>query len=169
MMNVLDSSHTPRERARDLLSRLSVEQKISQLFDMMITGDPDEALAPYPDGVGEVVVARQTRSPEDAAELHRQIIDARLWLKPAVFRPVLQVEAISGLLGPGATSFPTAIGLAATFNPDAVREMTEIIRGQMLATGIRRALSPVMDVSRDPRWGAGWARLTVRIQPCPPR
>lgn len=34
-----------------------------------------------------------------------------------------------------------------------VEEMAEIIRGQMLAIGVRQALSPVMDVARDPRWG----------------
>jgi beta-glucosidase len=129
-----------------------VPQKIGQLLCKMFTGDPEQTLADYPHGVGEALSAGMSRTPEEAAAFNREIIDA-VMEKTGGIPPVLQAEAISGLISPAATSFPSAIGLAATFNPQAVFDMTEIIRKQMLSVGIRRACSPVMDVSRDPRWG----------------
>lgn len=68
--------------------------------------------------------------------------------------PVLiHEEACSGYLTKGATIFPQAIGLAASFDPGLVNEMAAIIRAQMMALGARQALAPLLDVTRDPRWG----------------
>jgi beta-glucosidase len=53
----------------------------------------------------------------------------------------------------GATTFPQAINLASTFDPDLVKEMTTAIRKEMRAVGAHQGLSPVLDVLRDPRWG----------------
>jgi beta-glucosidase len=53
----------------------------------------------------------------------------------------------------GATSFPQAIGLAATWEPELVTAMTDSIRQQMRAIGAHHALAPVIDINRDPRWG----------------
>jgi beta-glucosidase len=49
--------------------------------------------------------------------------------------------------------YPTAIALAATWNPDGVKEMADLVRRQMRSIGLLQALSPVMDVARDARWG----------------
>jgi beta-glucosidase len=49
--------------------------------------------------------------------------------------------------------FPTSIGLAATWSPELVQEMADVIRKQMIRVGVRQALSPNMDVALDPRWG----------------
>ena len=68
---------------------------------------------------------------------------------PAIFH----VEALNGIVSPQFTSFPTSIGLAATWNPEGVEQMADLIRRQMKAIGHRQALSPVMDVARDARWG----------------
>ena len=62
-------------------------------------------------------------------------------------------EALNGVVAPGFTAFPTAIGLAATWDPEAVGEMADIMRRQMRAVGMLHALAPVMDVARDARWG----------------
>jgi beta-xylosidase len=68
---------------------------------------------------------------------------------PAIFHN----EAMSGVVAPHFTAFPTPVGLAATWDPAAVEEMADIIRRQMRAVGLLQALSPVIDVARDPRWG----------------
>ena len=52
-----------------------------------------------------------------------------------------------------APSFQQSIGAAATFDPELVGAMATTIRQRMLATGARQALVPVLDVTRDPRWG----------------
>ena len=60
---------------------------------------------------------------------------------------------MSGVVAPHFTQFPTSIGLAATWDPAATQEMADIVRRQMRAVGQFQALSPVLDVARDARWG----------------
>lgn len=66
---------------------------------------------------------------------------------------LIQAEALSGFLSGGHMVFPTPVGLAATFSPDLVEEMTDVIRRQMRRVGVRHALSPNLDLGLDPRWG----------------
>ena len=68
---------------------------------------------------------------------------------------LIQAEALSGFLSGGHMVFPTPVGLAATWSPDLVEKMTDVIRGQMRRVGVRHALSPNLDISLDPRWGRG--------------
>ena len=56
-------------------------------------------------------------------------------------------------MGPGATSFAQAIGLASTWDPSLVQEVAGVIGRQVRAVSGRLALSRVHDVARDPRWG----------------
>jgi beta-glucosidase len=53
----------------------------------------------------------------------------------------------------GATCFPQTIGVASTWEPELARLIGETIRIQMKAAGAHQALAPLMDVTRDPRWG----------------
>jgi beta-glucosidase len=62
-------------------------------------------------------------------------------------------EALHGLMAQGSTFFPQAIGLASTWNPELVREVFTATAAEMRARGGNYALSPVLDLARDPRWG----------------
>ena len=66
---------------------------------------------------------------------------------------IVHEECCAGFTARGATQFPQAIGLASTWNPALVEEMTRVIRAQMRAVGAHQALAPVLDLARDPRWG----------------
>jgi beta-glucosidase len=66
---------------------------------------------------------------------------------------LIHVEALNGFMSGGHMVFPTAIGLAATWSPELVEQMADLIRQQMRRVGVRQALAPVMDVALDPRWG----------------
>jgi beta-glucosidase len=66
---------------------------------------------------------------------------------------ILHEEALHGLVAPGATSFPSAIALAATFDPALVEEVFTTAARQTRARGVTHVLAPVVDVARDPRWG----------------
>jgi beta-glucosidase len=66
---------------------------------------------------------------------------------------LLHAEALNGFLAGGHMVFPTAIGLAATWSTELVEQMADLIRRQMRRIGMRHALSPVLDVALDPRWG----------------
>mgnify|MGYP002508208354 FL=1 len=53
----------------------------------------------------------------------------------------------------GGTLFPAQINVGCTWEPELVEEMTKIIGQESKAVGINSAMSPVIDVARDPRWG----------------
>ena len=62
-------------------------------------------------------------------------------------------EAMSGVVAPGFTAFPTPIALAASWDLSAVQEMADVVRRQMRSVGLRQALGRVSDIARDARWG----------------
>ena len=62
-------------------------------------------------------------------------------------------EALHGLMQDGATSFPQAIGLAATFDTSLMHQVARAIAAETRSRGIRQVLSPVLNIARDVRWG----------------
>jgi beta-glucosidase len=63
-------------------------------------------------------------------------------------------EALHGYVARDATSFPQAIGLASSFDPDLVtQKIFSVAAREMRARGANLALAPVVDVAREPRWG----------------
>ncbi|TYT63380.1 glycoside hydrolase family 3 N-terminal domain-containing protein [Natrialba swarupiae] len=62
-------------------------------------------------------------------------------------------ECLSGYMGPEATTFPQMLGMASAWNPDLLETVTGTIRGELEGIGTVHALSPVLDVARDLRWG----------------
>ncbi len=68
--------------------------------------------------------------------------------------PVLfHEEGLHGYAALGATSFPQAIALASSWDPDLVREVNAVTAREIRARGVHQALTPVVDIARDPRWG----------------
>lgn len=62
-------------------------------------------------------------------------------------------ECLTGFTTMGATTFPTPLGLAATFNEDTIESVTNVIGKDMRSVGVHHGLSPVLDLVRDYRWG----------------
>jgi beta-xylosidase len=93
------------------------------------------------------------KTPEELARavnaIQRYLVTETRLKIPAIFHN----EAMSGVVAPGFTAFPTSVGLAATWDSAATEAMADIIRRQMRAVGLLQALAPVMDVARDSRWG----------------
>jgi beta-glucosidase len=158
----LQPDRAASRRVEDLLDRMTVEEKVAQLTavrpdEVTVDGELDGALARerLSNGVGHLtrVGGHGGFEPGRVAELVRELqsflaAETRLGV-PAIPHE----ECLSGYMGPGGSTFPQAIGLASTFDPDLVEETSRRIRGQLLAVGARHALSPVLDVGRDPRWG----------------
>jgi beta-glucosidase len=141
------------ERAEDLLSRMTLEQKVAQLQCAMVAGDdPVKMLEPFKDGIGEVASFSSQDSVESLIAFNKKVVDT-VKRNPLGIPPIIHVEAVTGVNCVGSTIFPSSIALGATFSPDTVLEMAKIVSKQMLTVGFRQALSPVMDVARDPRWG----------------
>jgi beta-glucosidase len=151
------------------MSRMSLEEKAAQMLciwnlkkEMLLDDDGrfDQAKATehfgHGHGLGQVGRPADFGSatgPRESAELTNGIQrffveNTRLGI-PVVFHD----ECLHGHVAPGATSFPQPIGLAATYNPKLVRELYAMTAREARARGIHQALTPVVDVARDPRWG----------------
>ncbi|WP_368409141.1 glycoside hydrolase family 3 N-terminal domain-containing protein [Halocatena marina] len=149
-------------RVDDLLSQMTLDEKVAQLGSVNAnkllgdgTLDRERAEELLSDGIGHLtrIGGEGGLSPEKAAETTNELQmilqeSTRLGI-PAIPHE----ECLSGYMGPEGTTFPQAIGLASTWSSDLVREITDTIRGQLEAIGTRHALSPVLDVARDLRWG----------------
>ena len=145
----------------DLLSRMTLEEKCAQLggvwfSDLFTAGQFDEAKMQQllGDGIGQVTRISGTGfAPADAAaavdRIQRFLAEHTRLGIPALPHE----EALAGLMGPGATNFPQAIGMAASWDPEIVEQAAAAAGRQVRAVGARLALSPVLDIARDPRWG----------------
>jgi beta-glucosidase len=151
-------------RVADLLSRMTPEEKLAQLeavgwehthLDDPKTHDFSPALARklIPHGIGEVTRPGDRRDPHGALafanDIQKYLVEKTRLGIPAI----LHEEALHGLVAPGGTSFPQAIGLAATFDPALAEQVFTVAARQARARGVQHVLAPVVDVARDPRWG----------------
>lgn len=145
---------TTEERIEDLLSVMSFDQKIDQLTCLVTITDSIPNFSQYiPNGIGNVGAFTMADNVEMIAEYvdrlqKYQVNDTELGI-PAL----IHCEASAGAQYTEANVFPSAIAQASTFDAGVIGEMFGIIRDQMHDIGFRQALSPVVDISRDPRWG----------------
>ena len=158
----LDRNANVADRVDDLIARMTLDEKVAQLGGVWVTDlvgpdgvDEDRVRSRLRDGIGHVtrIGASTGLRPDESArvfnEIQRLAIDSQRLGIPVV----VHEESVAGLCARGATVFPQAIGLAATWDPDLLESVAGVIRAQMLAVGARQTLAPVFDIARDPRWG----------------
>ena len=142
------------ERAQDLLRRMTPEEKFWQLY--MIPGDLDDPAHDYSHGVFGLQIAARDSTP-DAARAQAIRINAiqRYFVEHTRLGiPIIPFdEAVHGLAQPGATVFPQAIALAATWDTALVARVAGAIARETASRGVRKVLSPVLNLARDVRWG----------------
>jgi beta-glucosidase len=149
-----NSALSIRERVDDLLQRMTLEEKVDQLAGPLgLPSENEPGVKPLFDRLHRLNDVRATASPKERAESrndlqHYLVEKTRLGI-PALFRG----EALHGFMAYGSTSFPQALGLASTFDPDLVEEIFSAAADEMAATGVNQAFTPVLDLARDPRWG----------------
>lgn len=175
-----DATQPVERRVDDLLSRMTLEEKVAQLETIWedkakletASGDFDPALASrnFPNGIGGFARpsdyrglpnngatdssgitinrdARQTAEFVNAAQ-HWAVEHTRLGI------PILMhEESLHGYVARGATSFPQAIGLASTWDPELLTRVFSVAAREARARGATLVLAPVVDIARDPRWG----------------
>ena len=156
-------------RVKDLLSRMTLREKVAQmlciwqqksstLVDEKGRFDPQKAKRHFKDRAGLGQVGRPSdagggRNAREMAELTNDmqkffIENTRLGI-PVVFHE----ECLHGHAAIDGTSFPQPIGLGATFDPELVRRLFEMTAAEARVRGTHQALTPVVDVAREPRWG----------------
>ena len=154
MFKYQDATLPVRERVADLMSRMSLAEKVRQLgCTMQFGAGTDPARMDLAPGIGEIAVMGGAATPVETAAYIKMVQDYVMAHSPHSIPALFHCEALSGPMAASANLFPTSISLGATFDPEIVRDMSDRTRKQMLALGIRQALSPVLDVARDLRWG----------------
>ncbi|QJR34404.1 glycoside hydrolase family 3 N-terminal domain-containing protein [Gemmatimonas groenlandica] len=161
-----DARRAPSERAQDLLARMTLDEKFWQLF--MIPGDRDDASHDYrhgsfglqinaPAGMRAEALRSDTLNAGVVARAHTERINAlQRWFvsDTRLGIPLLPFEeTLHGLGREGATTFPQAIGLAATWDTALVSRVAGAIASEARSRGIRLSLSPVVNIANDVRWG----------------
>ena len=149
-----------------LLARMTLDEKLAQLgcvwcSALLARDQPDDGFCArrgrrwLANGIGEITRIgattglRPRERAEFANEIQRYLVEETRLGIPAI----VHEESTAGLCARDATQFPQAIGLAATWDPDLLEQIGVVIREQMVATGARHTLAPVLDIARDARWG----------------
>jgi beta-glucosidase len=145
-----DASLPVDRRVEDLLGRMTLEEKFYQLF--MVTGDLDAGTDAWKDGIFGLQVRSVTDARGAAEKLN--VIQKFFIEKTRLGIPIVPFEeALHGLVAPGATAFPQAIGLAATWDVELMGRIAGAVASETRSRGIRQVLSPVINIARDVRWG----------------
>ena len=139
------------KRTADLLQRMTTEEKVGQLQCWIASLGPKDSVVTT--GVGSLAVTLRPLSAKAAAERANQLQHLAVEKTRLGIPLLIHDEALHGLIGKGATNFPQAIALAATWEPDLMGRIATVIGRQTKSRGIRQVLSPVVNVVRDARWG----------------
>jgi len=160
---------SPSERAADLLARMTLEEKVAQmlciwqqkpqtLVDEKGEFDGAKAKAHFAEGHGLGQVGRPSdagggRTARQMADLTNAIQRFFLETSRLGIPVIFHEECLHGHAAPEGTSFPQPIGLGATFDPELVERLYTMTAAEARARGTHQALTPVVDVAREPRWG----------------
>lgn len=156
-----DAARPASERVDDLIGHTTLDEKVAQLTGIL----PFDLLGPaglskqfieqhLSDGGGEIS-AGGLLSPESANlisalnELQKFLVEGTRLGIPAI----IHQEALAGVAHAACQDFPTALALAASWDPASVEAMNDFTRRQMRALGLTQACSPNLDIARDARWG----------------
>jgi beta-glucosidase len=157
----LDPALEPEARVADLLGRMTIEEKTAQLMGIWnggvedfkpedlsnsvkmqeIFGNGCHSVHPSPLNIRDTVRMRNT--------IQKFLTEKTRLGIPAIFVD----EGQHGMMRPESTVFPQAIGLACSWDPDLFEKVYGVVANEMRSRGTHHALTPVIDVCRDPRWG----------------
>jgi beta-xylosidase len=166
-----DAARSTSERVTDLLARMTLEEKVAQLYGVWVgAAASGDGVAPHqhdladphldlraliaaglgqltrPFGTAPIAPAVGARA---LAATQNQIMAAGRFRIPAIAHE----ECLAGFMTWGATVFPAPPAWGASFDPQLVERMAAEIGTAMRSVGVHQGLAPVLDVTRDPRWG----------------
>ncbi|HUE42021.1 MAG TPA: glycoside hydrolase family 3 N-terminal domain-containing protein [Candidatus Sulfotelmatobacter sp.] len=163
------------DRVHDLLAKMTVEEKVAQLESGWVLPAFGSFKVPSPfegDHVNETMVkkiagnglgtfafldeflgARESSDPRIGAK-NRNLLQAWVLKNTRLGIPIMyHGEALHGAVTMSATAFPAAVGLGSTWDPELLQKMFTTVGLEARASGNALVLAPVLDLSRDPRYG----------------
>lgn len=156
MERYLDVNLSANERAMDLLSRMSLDEKMAQLSGLFAVKGKEEKMKEFiQHGLGQISTLefRQCVSVEEAAQWQRDLQDIVMESSEHRIPAVFHMEGLCGAFLQGATPFPSGVNRGAAFDPELEQRIGEVVSRQENACGITQILAPVLDISRDSRMG----------------
>jgi beta-glucosidase len=156
------NSDLPAEdRVEDLLSRMTLDEKIDQLSMKSLNAlKMDEKGEVTKESLEQLFESGSIGCLESPFVEHEKVAklseaaDKYLREKTRLGIPAIQIaECLHGQMALGATIFPQAIGQGSTWNPELIHRMAEIIAHEASLAGVDQALSPLFDLGRDARYG----------------
>ncbi len=156
------ASHQNGPVIDELLARMTLDEKLAQLgcaWSTQLVADDTFSVAAadriLAHGIGEItrIGASTGLRPRERAAFANAIQQYLVEHTRLGIPAIVHEESTAGLCARDATQFPQAIGLACTWDPDLLERIGAVIRAQMVSTGARHTLAPVLDIARDPRWG----------------
>jgi beta-glucosidase-like glycosyl hydrolase len=168
-----DRTKSISERVKDLLGRMTIDEKIAQMhaFWLILSEDGNHQMRSNDEFTGSSDPGRLQRLlgfglGQITRPLGSHGVDARQGVRalnrlqqflcqetrlgiPAISHE----ECLNGLMARGSTMFPSALAYSSTWNPDLIQKVGETIGREARSIGCQQGLAPVLDVSRDVRWG----------------
>lgn len=155
-------------RVDDLLHRMTLEEKFWQLF--MIPGN----ISIGKDQLKNGIMGFQLTDQATETSVNEQILNYETWKPISSIQRLQEInelqhffmeetrlgipilvfdESLHGLIRYGCTSFPQAIGMAASWNPNLMYQVADAIAAECEMRGVNDILSPVVNLAHDVRWG----------------
>jgi beta-xylosidase len=166
-----DLTLSAARRVEALIEAMTLREKLAQLYAVWVGVSPagGDDVAPFQHELAEGVdfdaviqngLGQLTRpfgsAPVDPAlglislaRAQQKIRESNRFGIPALAHE----ECLAGFTAWGATAYPVPLSWGATFNPELIREMGARIGASMHSVGVHQGLAPVLDLTRDPRWG----------------
>ena len=167
-----DSQLSIAQRVSDLLGRMTLPEKIAQMYSHWLilsadgnhrirtdafcqTATTDDLKEKLRLGIGQITRPLGTHpvNPKEGVRalnaLQKFLVEETRLGIPAMSHE----ECLVGLMVKGATLFPSALNYGSTWNPDLMEAVGQEIRKEAKQIGCHQGLAPVLDVSRDVRWG----------------
>ncbi len=131
------------KQVEELLGKMTLPEKIGQMNQLSPFGSMDEIAGQVRQG--EIGSLLNVTDPEKVNEIQKVAVEeSRLGIPLLISRDVIHGYK---------TIFPIPLGQAATFNPQIVEDGARVAAIEASADGIRWTFAPMIDISRDPRWG----------------
>lgn len=159
-----DSKQPIQKRIDDLLNRMTLEEKVYQLCALYLSeGDEiykstkaysiDRARNELLKGFGSISIPTREMYAEQAAKTNNTLQKVAIEETRLGIPLLLNEEALHGMVGRGACSFPQPIGLASTWDLELMEKIGNAIGKEIKSRGVNQVLSPTLDLGRDPRHG----------------
>ena len=168
-----DATRPVAERVADLLGRMTLDEKVAQLHAFWLVLDEQGEHRPRPGepvagtemsghfrhrmrhGLGQISRPLGTHQVAPGVGL-RTLNALQRWLREETrlgIPAIAHEECLLGVMADGATLFPSPLAYGATWHPALIEQVGEQIGREARVLGCQQGLAPVLDVSRDVRWG----------------